>query len=322
MQKPLESNSVSMAEELPLIQILAVILITLGGFFGLGPLFGALFTYPIIGTDYQQLSDLNALSTNFNLKYATLIIQATATLLGFLVLPIGYLYSKGYKAPFTATPTQAKQRGLQLVVLFAAVIAFMVADQAVIEWNANMVLPEFMKGFEAWARQTEDQLAGVTQALTNFHSFAYFMFVFVVIAVLPAFGEELIFRGVIQKQMHVRGINPHLAIWVAAVLFSSLHMQFYGFFPRLLLGALFGYFSYWSGNLRYAIFAHFLNNGITLIGLYAFQTGSSTLDFDTEQGVNYTWVVAALAVFIALMFVFYKLTLQKDKNDEKLAEGF
>ena len=63
-----------------------------------------------------------------------------------------------------------------------------------------------------------------------------------VIALLPAIGEELVFRGILQRELWRGTLNIHVAIWVSAAIFSAIHMQFYGFVPRLLLGALFGYF--------------------------------------------------------------------------------
>ena len=56
-------------------------------------------------------------------------------------------------------------------------------------------------------------------------------------------------------------------IWTAAILFSAFHLQFYGFFPRMLLGAYFGYLLYWSHSIWLPIFAHFINNAIAVITL-------------------------------------------------------
>ncbi len=86
-----------------------------------------------------------------------------------------------------------------------------------------------------------------------------------IFAVLPAICEEAFFRGLIQRQLG-RHLNPHLAIWVAAAIFSFIHFQFLGFFSRWVLGAMLGYFLYYSGSLWPAIFAHFCFNAISVVG--------------------------------------------------------
>ena len=53
---------------------------------------------------------------------------------------------------------------------------------------------------------------------------------------IPAIGEELLFRGAVQR-LFLRWVrNPHVAIWVTGTLFSFIHFQFYGFLPRMVLG--------------------------------------------------------------------------------------
>jgi membrane protease YdiL (CAAX protease family) len=125
-----------------------------------------------------------------------------------------------------------------------------------------------------------------------------------VIAVLPAVGEELVFRGIVQRRLYTLVRNPHVAIWTAALAFSAIHVQFFGFFPRLLLGALFGYLYYWSGNLWYPIFAHFVNNGFTLLMLYLHQQGSVEMDIESIETVSWSVALISLVSSGALLYFF------------------
>jgi uncharacterized protein len=88
------------------------------------------------------------------------------------------------------------------------------------------------------------------------------------LAVIPAIGEELIFRGVFQKIFYDLFKSGHLAIWVTAFAFSALHFQFFGFIPRFILGLVFGYLFYWSGTLWLPVISHFVNNAVPVIGAY------------------------------------------------------
>src|SRR5690606_9164914 len=127
---------------------------------------------------------------------------------------------------------------------------------------------------------------------------------FVVVVVLPAIGEEIVFRGMIQNDFYRATRNAHLSIWITAILFSAIHLQFYGFFPRMFLGALFGYLYFWSGNLWMPVLAHFVNNGFTLISLYLYDKVVIPIVVDNTQPS--VWQVLFSAVFSAFLMYAFK----------------
>jgi len=104
------------------------------------------------------------------------------------------------------------------------------------------------------------------------------MFNLFMIALIPALGEEFLFRGVLQRIFGEWFKNPHLAVWLAAILFSLAHYQFLGFMPRIILGALFGYIFLWTGNIWMPILAHFVNNTVGVIYYYLFSQGKIGVD--------------------------------------------
>lgn len=133
-----------------------------------------------------------------------------------------------------------------------------------IEFNASMSLPESMGGIEesmqAMEQQAQDKFAAMQQGST-FYNLLLNIFL---IALLPAIGEELGFRAIVQKLFAQWTKSIHWGIWLAALTFSFIHFQFYGFLPRMLLGALFGYLLIWSGTIWVPIAVHFFNNAATL----------------------------------------------------------
>src|SRR5690606_9694418 len=98
------------------------------------------------------------------------------------------------------------------------------------------------------------------------------------IAIIPAIGEELLFRGGIQNIFYKWFKNPHIAIWAAAILFSAIHVQFYGFIPRMLLWALFGYLLVWGKSIWYPIIGHFINNGSAVVTAFIYQQQGKSID--------------------------------------------
>lgn len=117
--------------------------------------------------------------------------------------------------------------------------------------------------------ENEAKLGTLTHFLVSVTGIGQGLLLVLVVAVIAAVSEELFFRGLIQNLLLRSSNNPHLAIWVTAFIFGFIHMQFLSMLPRVLLGALFGYVYYWSGNLYLAIAGHFINNFVTAIGMIA-----------------------------------------------------
>lgn len=237
--------------------------------------------------------------------YGLMILQATAHLSTYLIPPLLYwAYVERRSLPDFQTRafTPPQFWGLTLLV----VLAFMPFNGRIIEWNQSMILPDFLSGLEQWMRDKEDQLAGLTEFLTDFGTPVQFAVAMVVIGIIPSIGEEVLFRGVLQRKLMEQWVNPHLAIWVAAAIFSAIHVQFYGFIPRVLLGALFGYLYYWSGNLWVAIFAHFVNNGFMVLMLYLHH--QKMVDYNIEDNESVPWSAAAVSLFAttAMLYAVWK----------------
>lgn len=191
---------------------------------------------------------------------------------------------------------------LQVLLLVAVlVIGFMPFDAVFIELNQKMQLPEALKGIEEWMRVSEKSMEGVTKFLTNFKNPAQFALAIFVVAVLAGVSEELFFRGILQNLAFKAFKNPHIAIWFAAFWFSFIHFQFFGFIPRMLLGAMFGYLYYWTQNLWLSMFAHFVNNGFTLLMAYLYQMKVTKTDIEQTESVPVE--LALLSGFITVFLL-------------------
>lgn len=229
-------------------------------------------------------------------------MQGFGALIGLILIPVLFLRKQGRPAvdllnkPFYVQPA---------LIVPLIVVAFMGVNAIFIEWNQNIDFPEFFSGFEKWAQTTEEKLEEVTQYLTYYDSTSQFILAFIVIAILPAIGEELVFRGMIQNDFYRATRNVHVSVWIAAIVFSAIHFQFYGFVPRMLLGALFGYLYHWSGNLLMPMLAHFVNNGFTVIALYLHQNGMIAVDIEDPSAVPWQTVVFS-ALFTVLLLYAYK----------------
>ena len=196
------------------------------------------------------------------------------------------------------------------VELLLLVLLMMVFSMPLLEWvtsmNQQMVLPGFLKSVEEWMKAQEDTAMATTLELLKMKNIGDYLVNIVLIALLPAIAEELMFRGALQRSLGRMFQNPHFVIWLTAFIFSAIHVQFYGFFPRLLLGAAFGYIYFWTQSLWYSIFAHFLNNAYAVTTAWYMQKNNIPLS-ESDKTTYFQWygyVISAILTF--LVFKYFK----------------
>lgn len=140
--------------------------------------------------------------------------------------------------------------------------------------NLKLKLPSDWAVVENWMQLMEEESQKLLLLITNDPRISILLLNLFICAALPAIGEEFFFRGTLQQLFNQWFKNKHVAIIVTAFLFSAIHLQFYGFIPRFLLGLYLGYLFVWTGSLWAPIFAHFLHNGISVgIQYFANQQG-------------------------------------------------
>ncbi len=227
--------------------------------------------------------------------------QGALAIGAFLVptLLCAYLFSTQPQRYLQILPTRQPRFYLLAVGIILCSIP---AINLLAEWNNAIALPKQFSAVEQWMRAQEANAAQLTQQLLATDSVLGYLGNLLVMAFLPAVCEELFFRGLIQNTISRR--NIHVAIWLTAILFSGAHLQFYGFFPRIMLGAMLGYTVYWSGAVLPAMVAHFVNNA-TVVSFAFFAKNSETLN---RIGTGEQWILAVIstATVSFLLFLFWK----------------
>ena len=280
------------------------------GFLIIGPIIGFILALPFYEGSFMELSEeIMSGSTSEAIRLPFFVMQGSATAIGLIAIPmLAYRFMVRMdflQLVYKPTPL------FSLALVALAVIAFMFPNSFVIEWNTNL---DFNGPFWNWARDLEARGEVLAKYLTDFQSPSDFMIAFIVIAVLPAIGEEFTFRGWLQPAIQKLTDNAHLAIWVSAFMFSAFHFQFFGFVPRMLLGAMFGYLMYWSNNLWLPIVAHFVNNGFSLVMLYLNQLGIVEFDASSEEALPMSYVIPFGILFLILMIYLKKIIPLREKT--------
>lgn len=178
------------------------------------------------------------------------------------------------------------------------------AMNQLIYWNANIKFPESMESVEAVFRSMEDNAARVSEIMLATNSVGGLLVNLFFIAILTAFGEELFFRGTLQTAAGSEGAN-HTAIWVVALIFSAFHFQIYGFVPRLILGAWFGYLLLWTQSVYVPMIAHAINNGTVVIASWLMGRGTIP-DVETLGVTEFGFpMLAFISALVTLAFLYF-----------------
>jgi uncharacterized protein len=279
---------------------------------------GALLTKQFFGVD--MISDPNALG-NLNdpmviqaMKFLQLfttgigmfLVPAIVAAFLFSVQPLQYLNL--HRSPHFNLII------LSILIMFAAVPAI----NMMLYFNQQMELPSFLSKLEEWIKESEENATKITEVFLKMNSPGEMIYNLFIVALLPALGEELLFRGLIQKLFRQLTNNIHIAIFLTAILFSAIHMQFYGFLPRMMLGVLFGYMLYWTGNLWVPVIAHLVNNGAAVI--FAYIASKQKMPFNQDTiGTGEGEILIALISLLAVCGLVMLLKKQAAMNTDTVS---
>ncbi|MBO6025518.1 MAG: CPBP family intramembrane metalloprotease [Bacteroidales bacterium] len=227
--------------------------------------------------------------------------QGISSIFMFVVPPIVYYF-------ITRKEHQMRDLGLRRLsppwwlILIGVALMFVSVPLStrLTTWNESMDFGGVFAKLEEYLKLLEDTAQAATEKLLDVDSIGGLLFNLVVIALIPAIGEELTFRGVLQQSL-TRKMNPHVAIILSAAIFSFIHFQFYGFLPRMFLGLLMGYMFYITNSLWTSMLMHFVNNGTAVVLYYLSNKGVIEDAEHFGETANVWIIVASAAVTIGLI---------------------
>ena len=250
-------------------------------------------------------------------------LQFLQTIGTFLLPPIlcAWMWDVAHK-PFSWLKLDTRKDHIQnrksKILLFVIAIVMMIVAipgiNLLADLNSRIELPKSLDFIEQFFKQQEDAAAALTERFLQADNVWQLMINIGLLALLPALAEELSFRGTLQQLLTgessaTSGARTHIAIWTSAIIFSAIHMQFYGFIPRMLMGALFGYMFVWTGSLWVPIVMHFTNNGIAVIAYYLFdEIGENSKSYADTIGAGTTWWIGLISLIAVVTLIVFLLT--------------
>ncbi len=262
-------------------------------------------------------------------------IQTTAI---FLLPPLcmAYLWSKQPLEWLRAYPLPLpKGKGVKIGIgAMALMLVALPAINLLGYWNQQMTLPTFLEPLEQWMKTQEESAKILTEQFMDVTTIGGLIINLLLMALLPAIAEELTFRGVLQRLFQAKGEKgdeakrregeriPHLAIWCSAILFSAIHLQFYGFVPRMLMGALFGYMLAWTGSLWIPILMHFTNNAMAVLLYFVTLRQGWEMEKVDAIGTNDTLWLGVVSMVITIIGIYaFRRSMTMSNASSRMSNG-
>lgn len=275
-----------------------------------------LFGFFLIGLIIASLVSAILLDT-FSTLTATAIAQVLQAVFAFIlpVVTVACIIAVGSKSSIIADLGFSKGLSLKWVIVVVGmyVISLPCLNYLVV-WNEGVHLPAGLTGLETQLRAFEDAAKTATSLLLGSKSWLVMILMVLIVGVLTGIGEEMFFRAGLLKPMTDSKVNIHFAVWYVAIIFSAIHFQFFGFVPRMILGAWLGYLFVWSRSLWVPILAHALNNSMVVVMTYLANIGLADNKVIDSIGVPQSGTFPYLALCSAVLWIVVSLILHKKYN--------
>lgn len=290
----------------PLSKILFSLFISFAGF-AFMLFLGIIIAIPVFHQSAWQLfnasSDLGNDKNIAIIKYLQFFYSV-----GLFVIPpfiLAWLFN-GNVAGYLKLKERTGVKNICIVILL--IICCIPLINLIAELNSRMHLPAVFSNVELWMKESENQASKIIEAFLRVDSPVGLLVNLVIMGFVPAIGEELLFRGILQQLFTDAFKNIHAGILITSILFSAMHLQFFGFIPRLLLGMMFGYLLVWSNSLWLPVLAHFINNSIALIYDYFSKQARVNADLDHLGSTKETLIFSVLSAVMVfnLLLLFYR----------------
>ncbi len=239
------------------------------------------------------------------------------------ILPAVAAMAIFYRRPFHAMALDCAPSWMSLLVVVLFYIVSLPAMNWLVSANEAMTLPSWMSGIEQWMRIAEDSAADSTRQLLDIHSIGQLLLTIFVVGLMAGVSEEMFFRGALLRTMQDSRMGTHAVVWIVAIIFSAIHLQFYGFIPRMVLGLWLGYLLVWTRCLWVPIIAHTLNNSTVVVFSFLANKGIVPESYGDDLGLpadgGFPWLaILSFAASIALAVWTYYHFCVKERRKEKI----
>ena len=244
------------------------------------------------------------------------IMQLISSVFIFIIPPLLFSYfEKDYYLNELGFHSKFKRQNILIILMIILFSQPLVTYCMQLNLDFINSISDYIPKVVKSMKQMEEDAKLLTEGFLKMDNIGDLLFNLFLIAIIPAIGEEMFFRGVIQKKLKNILRNPHIAILITSFIFSAIHMQFFGFLPRFFLGVILGYLFYYSGSLWMSIIAHFINNALAILLMYLPFSEKINTDISQLENTEISMMQATIFLVIVLFFIY----LYKQINSKEIS---
>ena len=266
---------------------------------------GCMILASVVGVIVASIFFGFGIPTNIVDQAAYYRIEQAFSSVGTFLLPallFSYLSERNY---FSYNRMNKSPKYSMVNIVLVMSLAIVPIMSALAEWYEGVQWPASLAGLEDWMRRLDERQQELMNLLIRDTRVSVLLANIFVLAILPAIGEELLFRGTLQPFFQKWTKSPHWAIWITAIIFSAIHLQISGFIVRTLMGAYLGYLLYWSGSLWLPIIAHCLHNSWSILSGFIFLRRGYDLDSLKYTDIHGWQYILGVAILLAVVGVYW-----------------
>ncbi len=280
------------------------------GVTGISLILGGLITFLIVsGYLHISFADTQIALLDSKNAHIALFANAFASIVAFLAPSFAIAFFTSGRIAKNMGFNPIKSNKLIYWVLLLSFVGLILSGAAA-SLTEKIPVPA---NFKTWATDLEHTYKQAMMAMTKMNSIGDLVFTIFAVALIPAFVEELYFRGALQKTVKDWSGKPVLAIVITAIIFSAFHFSYYGFLSRMLLGILLGFIYEYGGSIWLSILLHFINNGIAVIALYSVRGNQEQIEKAMDESIPMYWGIFAIGLAMFLLN-----QIKRDSNYERL----
>ena len=263
------------------------------------------------------MNDINVFfKNNFEVADSNLIkyFQGVQSV-GLFVIPGLVFWYLFFNSSGPANQLHKKKYVLGGITILLTTFSLVPIIGLLVKWNSDIHFPSNLHGLETTLQKLESDAAVLTEKILEGVSIRHYLFSLLVVAILPAIGEEFIFRGIVQQIVISWMKNSHVAILLTSIIFSAVHLQFYGFVPRLFLGIYFGYIFLWSRNIWLSVLAHLFNNTLAVSVHFLIIRNIYVPAYFSEESLSWSKLILGATLSFLFILLTWVITKQSGNKD-------
>lgn len=184
-----------------------------------------------------------------------------------------------------------------IILCISAFILLLIVNNSFIQFQ-SLLIPDYFKS--EYIQSLEDMNNNISKILAD-DSYLSYLIAISVAALIPALGEEVLFRGYWLDKLSIN-YSAKYSIMLTGLIFAIIHFNYIALFPLFLFGIFLGIIFYITKNILFPIILHFLNNAAAIFENKINGSDNSAIEL-LKSDLTYSELLIELSTYLLIVAV-------------------